>query len=62
MWDVWWTKWLWDRYVSEFFGFTLSISFHHGSPYSYIIWGMNNIELHTHTHQLIEELSKFYFK
>jgi hypothetical protein len=27
---------------SESFGFTLSVSFHRGSPYSYIIRGMNN--------------------
>jgi hypothetical protein len=26
---------------SELFGFLLSVSFHHGSPYSYITWGMN---------------------
>jgi hypothetical protein len=26
----------------EFFGFLQSVSFHCGSPYSYIIWGMNN--------------------
>jgi hypothetical protein len=38
MWSLWWTKWLWDRF-SEFFSFPLSISFHRGSPYSYIAWG-----------------------
>jgi hypothetical protein len=27
---------------SKFFGLTLPLSFHHGSPYSYITWGMNN--------------------
>jgi hypothetical protein len=32
MWDMWWTKWLWDRYFSEFFGFPLSASFHCRSP------------------------------
>jgi hypothetical protein len=32
----------WDRFFSEYFGFTLSISFHRGSPYLYIIWEMNN--------------------
>jgi hypothetical protein len=42
MWDLWHTKWPWDRFISEFFGFSLSISFHCGSPYSYITWGMNN--------------------
>jgi hypothetical protein len=30
------------RFITEFFGFPLSISFHHGSLYSYIIWGMKN--------------------
>ena len=28
MWDLWWTKWHWDRFFSEYFGFPLSISFH----------------------------------
>jgi hypothetical protein len=28
MWDLWWTKWHWDRFLSEYFGFPLSISFH----------------------------------
>jgi hypothetical protein len=28
MWDLWWTKWHWDRFFSEYFGFALSISFH----------------------------------
>jgi hypothetical protein len=37
MWDLWWTKWHWES--SSVF---LSVSFHCGSPYSYIIWGMNN--------------------
>jgi hypothetical protein len=26
--DLWWTKWYWDRFFSDFFGFPLSISFH----------------------------------
>jgi hypothetical protein len=30
------------RLLSEFFGFPLLISFHHGSPCSYITWGMNS--------------------
>jgi hypothetical protein len=29
-WDLWWTKWHWDRFFSESFGFPLSISFHRG--------------------------------
>jgi hypothetical protein len=28
MWDLWWTKWHWDRFFLEYFGFLLSISFH----------------------------------
>jgi hypothetical protein len=32
MWDLWWTKWHWDKFLSNFFGFPLSISFHRCSP------------------------------
>jgi hypothetical protein len=28
MWDLWWTKWHWDRFFPEYFGFPVSISFH----------------------------------
>jgi hypothetical protein len=28
MWNLWWTKWHWDRFFSEYFGFALSVSFH----------------------------------
>jgi hypothetical protein len=28
MWDLWWTKWHWDRFLPEYFGYLLSISFH----------------------------------
>ena len=28
MWDLWWTKWHWDRFFPEYFGFPLSILFH----------------------------------
>jgi hypothetical protein len=34
-----------EQIFSEFYGFPLSISFHHHSPYSYIIWGMNNMSV-----------------
>jgi hypothetical protein len=27
MWDLWWTKWHWDRFFPEYFGFLLSVSF-----------------------------------
>jgi hypothetical protein len=36
------TKWHWDRVFPEFFSFPLWISFHHGSPCSYITRNMNN--------------------
>jgi hypothetical protein len=28
MWDLWWTKCHWDRFLPEYFGFPLSVSFH----------------------------------
>jgi hypothetical protein len=28
MWDLWWTKWHWDRFFFQYFGFPLSVSFH----------------------------------
>jgi hypothetical protein len=42
MWDILWTRWHWDRFFSEFFGFLVSISFHRESLYSYIVWEMNS--------------------
>jgi hypothetical protein len=41
LWDLWWTKWHWDRFFSKFFGFPLSISFCHCSIFTYVIWGMD---------------------
>jgi hypothetical protein len=35
MWDLWWAKWHWERFFSEFFGFSVNISFHRRSPHSY---------------------------
>jgi hypothetical protein len=29
MWDLWWTKYHWDRFFSKFFHVPLSVSFHH---------------------------------
>jgi hypothetical protein len=28
VWGLWWTKWFWDRFFSELFGFPLPVSFH----------------------------------
>jgi hypothetical protein len=34
VWDLWWTKWRWDRFLSVFFGFPLSIPFRRRSQNS----------------------------
>jgi hypothetical protein len=35
MWDLWWTKWHWDQFLSEFF--TLPLQYHStNDPYSQI--------------------------
>jgi hypothetical protein len=49
MWDFWWAECNWDRLSSEFFDFTLSVSFHRGSPYSYNICGMNGSSVDDHS-------------
>jgi hypothetical protein len=51
MWNLWWTKWQWDRFFSEFVGSHLSISFHRISPYSYTICGITNRPVGGHTSQ-----------
>jgi hypothetical protein len=28
MWNLWWTKWHWDSFSPEYFGFPLSVSFY----------------------------------
>jgi hypothetical protein len=28
MWNLWWTRWQWERPLSEYFGFIMSLSFH----------------------------------
>jgi hypothetical protein len=39
--NLWRTKWHWQMFLPEFFGFTLSVSLHCGFLYLYITWGMN---------------------
>jgi hypothetical protein len=34
---LWWTKWHWDRFLSEYFSFSLSLSFHQYSVLIIII-------------------------
>jgi hypothetical protein len=41
VWYLWRTKWHWDRFFSEFRS-PLSTTFDRGSPFSYIIWGLNS--------------------
>jgi hypothetical protein len=41
VWDLWWTKWHWDRFFPEYFGFPLSVSFHRCS----ITWKSEKIIL-----------------
>jgi hypothetical protein len=43
MWDLWWTKWYWDRFFSEFFGLLLSIYHPTVALQTLIIWGMRNM-------------------
>jgi hypothetical protein len=42
-WDLWWTKWHWDRFLSEFFGF-FPCQYHSTVAFqTHIIWGMRNM-------------------
>jgi hypothetical protein len=43
MWDLWWTKWHWDRFFSEFFGLPLSVYHSAVAVQTHIIWGMRNM-------------------
>jgi hypothetical protein len=43
MWDLWWTKWHSDRFLSEFFGFPLSIYHSTVVLQTHIIWAMRNM-------------------
>jgi len=36
MWDLWWTKWHCDRFLSQYFCFPLSVSFHQRSIFIFI--------------------------
>ena len=33
-WNLWWTKWQWERLFSQYFSFPLSVPFHH-SPHTH---------------------------
>jgi hypothetical protein len=43
MWDLWWTKWKWDRFFSEFLGFPLSICNSTVVLQTHNIWGKRNM-------------------
>jgi hypothetical protein len=42
--DLWWTKWHWDRFFSESFGFS-PVNIYHSTValQTHIIWGMRNM-------------------
>jgi hypothetical protein len=40
MWDLWWTKYHWDMFFCEFFGFPLSIYLSAVALQTPIIWGI----------------------
>jgi hypothetical protein len=48
MWGLWWTKWHWDRFFPEFFGFPLSNSFHRCSITRKRTKNNHNLHLHHH--------------
>jgi uncharacterized membrane protein YiaA len=67
MWDLWWTKWHWDRFFSEYFGFPLSISFYRCSitiekQKNLIIIFIFLIGLHNKPSRLRGCSKKYYFK
>jgi hypothetical protein len=43
MWDLWWKKWQWARFFSEFFGFPLSIYHSIVALQTHIIRGIRNM-------------------
>jgi hypothetical protein len=47
--DLWWTKWHWDRFFTEYFGLPLSVSFH-------------RCQLHRKTKKLIVFITGFHNK
>jgi hypothetical protein len=38
MWDLWWTEWHWDKFVSEYFDFPLPVSFHQRSIFIFVLF------------------------
>jgi hypothetical protein len=55
MWDLWWTKWHWDRLFSEYFGFPLSVSFHRCSITRKRTKNNNNNHHHHHLHHRVAQ-------
>jgi hypothetical protein len=45
---LWWTKWHWDRFFSESFGFPLSVSFHCCSIFTHVSVGWTKGPLEAH--------------
>jgi hypothetical protein len=55
IWDLRWTKWHWDRFFSEYFGFPLSISLHRCSVTRKRTKNNNHLHLH---HRVAQEASR----
>jgi hypothetical protein len=56
-WDVWWTKWHWDRFFSEYFCFPPSITFHNQSLLyhrRYTAWRKSHLTIWIGTKYLFE--------
>jgi len=56
--DLWWTKWHWDRFMSELFSSPLSVLFHR-SQFLYIIFGTNIMAVGTNV--VVEWLAFVFF-
>jgi hypothetical protein len=72
MWDLWWTKWHWDRFFSELFSFPINIIppwlslliYHLGDEQQACWWPQFRDIISPHQHeqqyQIISELALYY--
>jgi hypothetical protein len=59
MWDLWWTKWHWDSFFPEYFGFPLLVSLHRCSITRKRTKNNNNHHRHLH-HRVAQEASRLW--
>jgi hypothetical protein len=57
MWDLWWTKWHCDRFLPEYLGFALSVSFHRCSITKKRIKNHHHHH-HHHHHRVAQKASR----